>query len=451
MIPPASRRWRPADGAPPRRGQTPQSGSGLERRRWPASPASATRAGPRTARRPTGNAHPHATDKVAIVHNGIIENFRALREELTKAGHKFESETDSEVIAHLISADYLDKGQRPSKRRSAPCAASKARSDRLLVRRPRRHADRRAQRQPAAVWPWRWRELSGFGRDRRLAVHDARDLSGRRRHRCSLAHQDQESSTRRIMWSSARSHIFRRCGGGGKRQSPPLHAEGNLRAAGNHGRTIARYVNAFDEKVEMPDLDGVDLAADSAIVIGCGTAHYAGRVAEYWLEQIAGIRWKPTSRRNSAIASRPSAKRHSRCSCRNRAKPPTRWRRCAIAKRRAEDARRRQRAGEHDLARSRCAPADAGWAGNWRRVHQGVHRAAFSAGGADDRRWPRARQFVEPGRKPLVRALMETPRLIADALAASRRSRRSRSSSARRATCSISAAACTTRSRSKAR
>src|SRR5690606_24734727 len=50
-----------------------------------------------------------------------------------------------------------------------------------------------------------------------------------------------------------------------------------------------RYVNAYDERVEMPDLDGVDLAADSAIVIGCGTAHYAGRVAEYWLEQIGGI------------------------------------------------------------------------------------------------------------------------------------------------------------------
>ncbi|HRO04934.1 MAG TPA: SIS domain-containing protein, partial [Terricaulis sp.] len=55
------------------------------------------------------------------------------------------------------------------------------------------------------------------------------------------------------------------------------------------GRTIARYVNAFEERVEMPDLDGVDLAADSAILIGCGTAHYAGRVAEYWLEQVGGV------------------------------------------------------------------------------------------------------------------------------------------------------------------
>ena len=55
------------------------------------------------------------------------------------------------------------------------------------------------------------------------------------------------------------------------------------------GRTIARYLNAFDERVQMPGLDGVDLAADSALIIGCGTAHYAGRVAEYWFEQVAGV------------------------------------------------------------------------------------------------------------------------------------------------------------------
>jgi len=55
-------------------------------------------------------------------------------------------------------------------------------------------------------------------------------------------------------------------------------------------RTIARYVNAFDDAVTLGDLDGVDLAkADSAIVIGCGTAHYAGRIGEYWLERYAGV------------------------------------------------------------------------------------------------------------------------------------------------------------------
>jgi glucosamine--fructose-6-phosphate aminotransferase (isomerizing) len=59
------------------------------------------------------NAHPHATARVAIVHNGIIENFRELKAELEAKGHVFESQTDSEVAAHLISA-YLDTGLAPA-------------------------------------------------------------------------------------------------------------------------------------------------------------------------------------------------------------------------------------------------------------------------------------------------------------------------------------------------
>ena len=49
------------------------------------------------------NAHPHATERVAVVHNGIIENFRALREELEAKGARFRTETDTEVIAHLVT------------------------------------------------------------------------------------------------------------------------------------------------------------------------------------------------------------------------------------------------------------------------------------------------------------------------------------------------------------
>ena len=58
------------------------------------------------------NAHPHATDKVAVVHNGIIENFRELRERLIEAGVKFKSETDTEVVAHLVTEE-MKKGSKP--------------------------------------------------------------------------------------------------------------------------------------------------------------------------------------------------------------------------------------------------------------------------------------------------------------------------------------------------
>src|ERR1700760_2853584 len=59
------------------------------------------------------NAHPHATDRLAVVHNGIIENFRELREELETAGARFTSETDTEVVAHLVSHE-MTKGRTPA-------------------------------------------------------------------------------------------------------------------------------------------------------------------------------------------------------------------------------------------------------------------------------------------------------------------------------------------------
>jgi len=60
-----------------------------------------------------GNAHPHATERVAVVHNGIIENFKELRERLEKGGAKFTTETDTEVVVQLVN-DYLAKGLAPS-------------------------------------------------------------------------------------------------------------------------------------------------------------------------------------------------------------------------------------------------------------------------------------------------------------------------------------------------
>src|SRR3546814_14927535 len=60
----------------------------------------------------TSNAHPHATPEVALVHNGIIENFKELREELQRGGRVFESQTDTEVAAHLISRE-IEAGAGP--------------------------------------------------------------------------------------------------------------------------------------------------------------------------------------------------------------------------------------------------------------------------------------------------------------------------------------------------
>src|SRR4029450_6985356 len=59
------------------------------------------------------NAHPHATEKLAVVHNGIIENFRELKADLQARGVVFETETDTEVVAQLVTSE-MSKGRSPA-------------------------------------------------------------------------------------------------------------------------------------------------------------------------------------------------------------------------------------------------------------------------------------------------------------------------------------------------
>jgi len=260
-------------------GGNPLAGTtGIGHTRW------ATHGAPTTA-----NAHPHATDKVAIVHNGIIENFRPLRDELIKAGHRFASETDSEVIAHLIT-EYLNQGQSPEQAAISAVrrldgafgiAVLFAGDDDILV------GARKGS--PLAV---------GLGDGEMYLGSDAIAVSPFTTRVIFLEEGDI------AVLSHTKAKIL---DANGQIVERPVHIFSGGAAAvekGNHrhfmqkeiyeqsettARTITRYVNANDETVQMPDLDGVDLAADSAIVIGCGTAHYAGRVAEYWLEQYGGI------------------------------------------------------------------------------------------------------------------------------------------------------------------
>ena len=84
----------------------------LERRRWPEPPASDTRAGRRTARRPRTTRIRMAPSRVSLVHNGIIENHAELRAELEAAGQEFSTETDTETVAQLVDLN-LKRGMTP--------------------------------------------------------------------------------------------------------------------------------------------------------------------------------------------------------------------------------------------------------------------------------------------------------------------------------------------------
>ncbi len=236
------------------------------------------------------NAHPHATDKVAIVHNGIIENYRSLREELIAAGRTMSSATDSEVIAHMITV-YLDRGMKPREAVAATIARLEGAfaiaclfdsAEDLLI------GARKGS--PLVV---------GLGDGENYLGSDALAVAPFTNRVIYLEEGDLAQLTRT-------SHqVF---DASGARVERPLHIfQGGVAAVekGNHrhfmqkeiyeqsettARTIARYVDAESCRIVMPELEAVAIAqAPSALLIGCGTAFYAGMVAEYWLERIARL------------------------------------------------------------------------------------------------------------------------------------------------------------------
>ena len=194
------------DRAPPLARQAVQAGRGAARRsRCPARPASATRAGPPMARRPRSNAHPHATARVAIVHNGIIENFRELRDELIAKGHKFESQTDSEVAAHLVT-DNLDQGMTPDEAAKAAVARLTGAYSIAMIFKDHEGLLIGARKgAPLAVGYADERSLSRLRRFRAGALHQPRRLSGRRRCRGDRQGARFRSSTPRAVPPIARS------------------------------------------------------------------------------------------------------------------------------------------------------------------------------------------------------------------------------------------------------
>ncbi|MCZ6604502.1 MAG: glutamine--fructose-6-phosphate transaminase (isomerizing) [Alphaproteobacteria bacterium] len=235
------------------------------------------------------NAHPHATDRVALVHNGIIENYRDLRDRLAADGHNFQSDTDSEVVAVLVT-DFLRRGAAPREAVAESLALIEGAFAIAIIFAGEHDLMIGARRgSPLAI---------GYGDGEMYLGSDAQALAPLTKRICYLEEGDWAVVTRQG------ADIFDQAGASIDRPVQETKASGALIGKGNYrhfmakeifeqpavvGDTLHALINPADKSVHLPKLP-FDLKTIPRItVIACGTASYAGHVAKYWLEQTARL------------------------------------------------------------------------------------------------------------------------------------------------------------------
>ena len=235
------------------------------------------------------NAHPHATENVAVVHNGIIENFRDLRQELEAGGAAFSSDTDTEVIAHLING-YLADGKKPkdavaqtlTRLEGAFALAIVFKGESKLMIGAR-------QGSPLAV---------GYGDGEMYLGSDAFALAPMTNRVAYLEDGDW------VVVTDAGATVYSSEGREVSRPGQVVPVSAALVDKGNHrhfmakeiheqpevaGHVLGQYVDPFTQTTRLPDLP-FDLATVPKItIVACGTAYYAAVVAKYWFEQLARV------------------------------------------------------------------------------------------------------------------------------------------------------------------
>src|SRR6201997_5045465 len=236
------------------------------------------------------NAHPHATENVAVVHNGIIENFRELRDELQKQGAKFASETDTEVVAHLVNS-YLLKGLSPQE--AVKSALPRLRGAFALAFLFKGHEDLligARKGPPLAI---------GYGNGQMFVGSDAIALAPFTDTISYLEDGDWAVLTREVgVIHNAQGEVVNRdvLKSGAASFLVDKANDRHLMAKEIHeqpevaGPTLARYVDMATERVALPvklPFDFKDIERIS--ITACGTASYAGFVAKYWLERLARV------------------------------------------------------------------------------------------------------------------------------------------------------------------
>ena len=238
------------------------------------------------------NAHPHASDRVAVVHNGIIENFRELREELTAKGHVFVTETDTEVTVHLVT-ELLRQGLSPVA--AAQAAVKRFEGAFALVLMFRGDEDLligARKGSPLAIGHGDGEMF--FGSDafalapftNRVTYMEEGDLAVLRRAGATIYDALDAPAERPVVITQAGAALVDK-GNHRHFMAKEIYEQPEVL-----GHTVHAYVNAVTETIALPKTP-IDWTAVSRLtMVACGTASLATQVAQYWFEQLAHL---PTS------------------------------------------------------------------------------------------------------------------------------------------------------------
>ncbi len=237
------------------------------------------------------NAHPHATRRVAIVHNGIIENFRELKAELEAKGHSFESQTDSEVAAHLIS-QYLDDGLAPADAaKTAVARLTGAYSIAMIFEGHEGLLIGARKGSPLAV---------GFGETETYLGSDAFALAPFTNRVAYLEEGDVaviqgidvaifdgagRPANREITITSATAQLVDKAGHA-HFMAKEIHEQPEV-----IGYTLAHYLEPAGPNVRHLGVGLRDALKNASrlTITACGTAFYAGLVGKYWFEKLGRL------------------------------------------------------------------------------------------------------------------------------------------------------------------
>ncbi|MEN9682324.1 MAG: hypothetical protein RIQ99_624 [Pseudomonadota bacterium] len=252
--------------------------TGIAHTRW------ATHGAPTAA-----NAHPHATAELALVHNGIIENFRQLKDALSARGRVFESDTDTEVVAHLLS-EQVEAGKTPEEAVKATLPQLRGAFALAIVFRSAPDMLIGARLGSPLVL--------GYGDGETYLGSDALALAPLTQQICYLEegdwvivrrdgaqifNKDNQPVTRPVTMSGASAAAIEK-GNYRHFMQKEIFEQPTVVA-----QTLKSYIRQVDQSIALPQFD-FDLSRINRVtIVACGTSYYAGMVAKYWFEQFARL------------------------------------------------------------------------------------------------------------------------------------------------------------------